>query len=138
MTFIILYLLISITGLGLTLGFYIAGAISNYYDDGQGISIAYGEKTLLILSVIFLFLVLFGIYMLYKNRKKETVSFSLTGMLLLVIGLILLVFNTGWIIKNYEDLSGGVPQYLLLIIGLCSLAAGLLLLFDKPTQSSNQ
>lgn len=138
MVFAIIYLTASVVGFGLTLGFYINGAVESYYDDGYGISISYGDKTLLVLSIVFLFLVIFGVYSLMKVRKHENIPLSVAGLLILAVGLVLFGFDLGWIIKNYDDLSEGLPQYCLLIIGLCSLAGGLVLLFDQPKKSSNQ
>lgn len=97
---------------------YILTAIDSYYDDGFGLSISYGSKDLLMLTIISFLVILYGLYLLINSlhNKKEIpyLSSIFTGF----ISFLIVVFFFSYIFKPI--IKGEVEidlPYIMMIVG---------------------
>lgn len=78
---------------------YILTALDSYYDDGFGLSISYGSKDLLMITIISFLVMIFGFYLLVNYLQKKKEIDYLPALFIGVLSAIILIFFVAYIFK---------------------------------------
>lgn len=78
---------------------YILTAIDSYYDDGFGLSISYGSKDLLMLTIISFLVIVYGLYLLINSLQNKKEIPYLSSIFTGFISFLILVFFLSYIFK---------------------------------------
>ncbi len=107
---------------------YILTAIDSYYDDGFGLSISYGSKDLLMLTIISLLVVIYGIYLLVNvHNNKKGIPYSdamFVGLLSFLVFVFFLSFVFKPIIKG--DIEFSLTYITMIISSILALSSSVL------------
>ncbi len=117
--------------------YYIISAIEATSGDEYGASIAGGNRDLLVLSIIFLFLGAYGLYCLLFALKKKTENPCYFPFLLMSIGAIGFFYFLGVAISNGQEGVSLAKPLLFSIFFLIPLGIGIWDLRTKVKKSSN-
>lgn len=71
---------------------YIITAINSYYDDGYGLSISYGNKDLLILTIVFLLMLSLGLILTFNVKKGKKIEAYISPLFMLVQAMLFSVY----------------------------------------------
>jgi hypothetical protein len=67
-----------------SLVFYIISAVQSAYDDGYGVSLSYGDKSLLTIVIVSLIVIGLGIAYFYESKKGSEIVGLTSGVLSLI------------------------------------------------------
>lgn len=122
------------------LAYYIKSAIEGTYIDSYGSSYSYGQKSYLVLAIIFLFVAVYGIYALVIFLHKKTENPMYFPAIIVIDGAIGFFYFLGECIKNgLKGKDFTVSLLVSIFFLLLALFSSLILLEKiKSNQSSNQ
>lgn len=118
--------------------YYIISAVKATSGDEFGTSIAGGNRDLLVLSIILLFIGAYGIYCLILSKKKKTENPYYFPFLLTAIGGIGFFYFLGVTIGNGQEGTSFASPLLFSIFFLIPMGIGIWDLVTKVKKSSNQ
>ncbi len=97
---------------------YILTALDSYYDDGFGLSISYGSKDLLMITIISFLMVIFGFYLLINYFQKKKEIDYLPSLFIGVLSAIILIFFVAYIFKPIIESEVEINiSYIMMIVG---------------------
>jgi len=110
--------------------YYIISAVESYYDDGFGVSIAYGNKDILMICIMSLFVIALGILYIYEAKKSVKYSY-VTNLVISLDGALGFFYFLAMAIKKSIKGETNSVYYVLAGLGLLVLLAGAFFLLEE-------
>lgn len=115
--------------------YYIISAKESFYQDDCGTSIAYGNKDILILAIMFFFFLMMSIYFIYQDSKKA--SYNRIGYWTLVInGAIGGIYCLSAGIKKALKGTACDVYFVLMAFGILICVLGIALVLDSKRKDT--
>lgn len=106
---------------------YIVGAVKSFSSDGYGYSVSYGNTDLLALAIIFILLLIYGIYVFVFDKQKKTINPLIDKIVYSFIGLVGAIYFLYVAIEKTNNGAKGIDQFI--YYGTFSLMALSVLLY---------